>query len=86
MTKSQAQRLMQDLGKNLSEFDYCQDIYISTMKNGSKAYRECAYFEIDGYTFIWTKNSSELLSKKEVGDYIIIPKTANTILTLKKVI
>lgn len=85
MTKSQAQRMMEDLGENLVESDYCHDIYISTKLAGSKSYRECAYFEIENYIFVWNRESSELISRKESGDYIIVPNKRDTVITLKKV-
>lgn len=64
---------MQDLGKNLTQNDYCENIYISTKLDGSKTFRDCAYFEADDYIFVWKKESSVLMSKKKVGDYILVP-------------
>ncbi len=75
--------MMEDLGKNLSDGDYCQDIYISTKHKGSITYRECAYFDTPGYIFVWTRIGSELLSIKEIGDYIIVPKNDGLKITVK---
>ena len=86
MRKSQAHRLMKDLEKNLIDEDYCEDIYISTKSAGTKSFRNCSYFEVDNYIFIWTKEQSLLISSKEVGDYIIIPHKKDNIITLKQVI
>lgn len=85
MTKKQAQNLMNDLGKHLTESDFCQNIYISTQLCGSKVYRNCAYYDTDGYIFIWSKEKSEMLCHKEIGDYVTIPHTSEKILALKKV-
>lgn len=85
MTREQARRLMVDLGKNLTSEDFCQNIYISTKSCGSRTYKSCSYFEAEDHIFVWTEENAEIISKKEVGDYIIIPHTTETILTLKKV-
>lgn len=77
--------LMKDIGKDISEDDYQHDIYVSFKNGAPKSYRNCAYFESDGYTFIWTKNSSEMISRKEVGDYILIPADIAFHIDLKKV-
>lgn len=76
---------MNDIARDISADDYQHDIYISFKEHPSKSYRNCAYFETDGYTFIWTKNSSEMISKSEVGDYILIPADLAIHLNLKKV-
>ena len=85
MTITQAQRLMMDLGKNLIYDDYCEDLYISINNIGTKTFKNCAYFECEGYTFIWTLEESFLISKKEMNDFVIIPKNTETMVNLKKV-
>lgn len=79
MTTGQAKRMMEDLGKNLIDSDYSQNIYISTQLDGSKSYRKCAYFEADNYIFIWKKELSTLISRKQVGDYILVPASKTQI-------
>lgn len=78
--------MMDDLGKHVIESDYCQNIYISTQLNGAKTFRKCAYFEAENYIFVWKKSESLLISKEEVGNYIIVPEKTDTIVTLKKVL
>jgi hypothetical protein len=86
MKRGEAQRLMEDLGKNISKSDYVDDIYLSIRGIGTKVFKNCAYFETDGYTFIWTENESFMLNKSEIGDYVIIPYKPSIKITLKKVI
>lgn len=83
MTKSQAQRLMEDLGKNLVSSDYKDNVYISIKNVGTKIFRECAYHETDGYTFIWTKSERFIINKKEVGGYVVVPYTHDSHLSTK---
>jgi hypothetical protein len=86
MTKTQAQRLMEDLGKNLIHDDYCEDLYISINNIGTKTFKNCSYYECEGYTFIWTCTEKFLLSKKEIGEYVLIPKNKESMVKLNKVI
>ena len=86
MTKTQAQRLMIDLGKNLIHDDYCEDLYISINNIGTKTFKNCSYYECEGYTFIWTCTEKFLLSKKEIGEYVLIPKNKESMVKLNKVI
>jgi len=85
MTKTQAQRLMIDLGKNLIHDDYCEDLYISINNIGTKIFKNCAYYGCEGYTFIWTLEEKFLISKKEINDFVLIPKNTETMVNLKKV-
>lgn len=85
MTRNQAQRLMEDIGKSLTKADYSEDIYLSIRDIGTKVFKKCAYHEVDGYTFIWTEKEQYLISRKEIGDYVVIPYDAAIQITLKKV-
>lgn len=85
MTRNQAQRLMQDIEKSLTQEDFCEDIYLSIKDVGTKTFKRCAYHEIDGYTFIWTEQERYLISRKEIGDHVIIPYDPNFKISLKKV-
>lgn len=85
MTRTQAQRLMIDLGKNLVHDDYCEDLYISIKNIGTKTFKNCAYFECEVYTFIWTHQESFFISKKNMNDFVLIPKSKETMVKLKKV-
>lgn len=86
MTRKQAQRLMEDLEKNLIHDDYCEDLYVSIKNVGTKVFKNCAYYECEGYTFIWTCTEKFLLSKKEIGEYVLIPKNKESMVKLNKVI
>lgn len=76
---------MDDLGKNLTEEDYVDDIYLSINGVGDQIFKKCSYFEYEDYTFIWTKEEKFLISRKEIGDYVIIPYDPSMKVTLKKV-
>lgn len=73
MTRLQAQRLMEDLGKNLTPQDYTENIYVSIKKVGTKVFRQCAFYESEGFTFIWTQKEKFLINRKEVGDFVVVP-------------
>lgn len=86
MTKGQAQKLMDDISKDISEEDYVESIYLSINGVGTKVFKQCTYHDIEGYTFIWTRDEKFLISKKEIGDYVIIPYDPSLKITLKKVV
>lgn len=86
MTRNQAQRLMEDIEKSLTKKNFCEDIYLSIKNVGTKTFKNCAYYEIEGFTFIWTEKERYLISKKEIGDYVIIPYDPNFKISLKKVV
>ena len=73
MTRSQAQRLMEDIGKSLTCLDYSEDVYLSIKGVGSKIIKNCAYHEAENYTFIWTKNEKFLINRKSIAEHVIIP-------------
>jgi hypothetical protein len=73
MTRKQAQNLMEDLGKNLTPSDFSESVYLSIKGVGTKTFRKCAYYEVDGFTFIWTKEDTYIISKEELGEFVIIP-------------
>ena len=72
MTTAAAKRLMADLGKNLTQDDYIENICVSMDGLISGVYKDCAYFESEGYTFVWTKEDSFLIDQKRVGRYAIL--------------
>jgi hypothetical protein len=86
MTRNQAQKLMDDLSDNITEKDYIDDIYLSIKGVGTQVFRNCSYFEADEFTFIWTKNERFLISRKEIGDYVVIPYDLKIKVKLKKVV
>jgi hypothetical protein len=86
MTRKQAEKMMDDLGENITDKDYIDDIYLSIKGVGTQIFRNCSYFEAEGFTFIWTKNERFLISRKEIGDYVVIPYDPNIKVTLKKVV
>ena len=57
---------MEDLGNNLLPEDYRENVYISINGIGTEIFKNCAYFEAEGYSFIWTETEKRLLSKKEM--------------------
>jgi hypothetical protein len=73
MTRFQAQRLMEDIGKSLSSIDYSENIYLSIKGVGSKIIKNCAYHDAENYTFIWTKDEKFLINRKSIADHVIIP-------------
>ena len=51
---------------------------------GTKVFRRCAYYEAEGFTFIWTQENSFIMDKKEMGDFVIIPYEHTTHATINK--
>ena len=86
MTRAEAINLMEDLGKNLSLRDYVDNIYISIKDVGTRVFRNCAYFEAEEYTFIWTHQESFLMDKNEMGDFVVVPYEHNSQVSLEKAI
>lgn len=73
MTRRQAERLKEDLEKSITLDDYIEDLYISIKDIGSKVFRNCVYLEVEGWLFIWTKDESYMVRKKDIGDCLIAP-------------
>lgn len=73
MTKKQSTYLLKDWGANLLPEEYCEHVYISIKGVGAKIFSRCAYYECEGYTFIWTETESFCFDNKDVGDFIMIP-------------
>ena len=82
MTKKQANNLMSDLRKELTSTDFCETLYVSINGIGTKIFKECAYHECDGYTFIWTSDESFLIDKKDCGDFIVVPQSKENFITI----
>ena len=85
MTRNQAQQLMEDIEKSLTSRDFCENIYLSIKDVGTKVFKKCVYHETDGFTFIWTETERYLISKREIGDHVIIPYDPNFKVSLKRV-
>jgi hypothetical protein len=73
---------MMDVRKCLKLKDYCNDIYLSTKKMGTKIFKSCSYFESDGWLFVWTLEDSFSIRSKDVGDFVYVP-TKETIVSSK---
>ena len=76
---------MADIGKTLTDKDYCKNIYVSIKDVGTKVFKKCAHYQNEGYTFIWTETESFLINEKEIGDCVIVPQDSNSIISLNKV-
>ena len=86
MKTQSAKRLMEDLGKNLTQDDYVENICISINGIISAVYEDCSYFESDGYTFVWTREDSFLIDEKKIGRYAILQYNPSIKVTLKTVL
>lgn len=86
MTRVQAQRLMEDIGKSLTSLDYSEDVYLSIKGVGSKTFKKCAYHEVENYTFIWTRSEKFLINRKDIAAHVIIPHDAAMLPLIKKTI
>jgi len=77
MTLKQATNLQKDIGKSIEPDDYIDDIYLSIKDVGSKVFKECTHHRVDDWVFIWTKTESFLINRKDVGDFVMVPKSEN---------
>lgn len=82
MTRKQAESLKEDLEKSITLEDYIEDLYISINGIGSKVFRNCVYLEAEGWLFVWTKEESYMVRKKDIGDCVIAPASYYTTFTL----
>ena len=82
MTRKQAECLKKDLEKSITLEDYIEDLYISIKGIGSKVFKNCVYLEAEGWIFIWTKEESYILRKKDIGECVIAPASYYTTFTI----
>jgi hypothetical protein len=52
---------------------------------GTKVFKKCCYHDVENYIFIWTREDTFLIDKKELGDFVIIPQNSKSFLLTKKV-
>jgi hypothetical protein len=86
MTTVAAKRLMKDLGKNLTQDDYIENVCVSVNGVVRGVYKDCACFESDGYTFIWTREDSFLIDGKKLGRYVILQYNPSIKVALNKTV
>lgn len=84
MTHKQALRLQEDWGKDLEPKDFNETLYVSIKGIGTKVLKNCFFHEDGNYMFIWTKNESFLLNRKELGDFVMVPYPTQIMLSTKK--
>jgi hypothetical protein len=84
MTSKQAIQLQKDWGQHLTEEDYHETLYVSIKGVGAKTFKSCSYHEQDDYIFIWTRDESFLIDRKELGDFVIVSNTYSTIVSSEK--
>lgn len=84
MTRNQALQLQNDWGKHIEKNDMNDNIYLSIKGVGAKVFKKCCYHEQEGYIFIWTKEESFLVKRKDLGDFVLIENPSNTVISLKK--
>lgn len=84
MTRNQALQLQRDWGKDLESRDYSETLYLSIKGIGAKTFKNCCHHEHEGYIFIWTKEESFLVSKKELGDFVMVEDPQDSILSIKQ--
>lgn len=84
MTLRQAQRLLEDLSHEIKARDLIQSIYVSIKDVGTRVFKNCCYHEIENYIFIWTENEKFIISRKTLGDFVIIPQDSNVLVSMRK--
>lgn len=84
MTNKQALQLQKDWGENLTDEDFHETLYMSIKGVGAKTFKSCSYHEQDDYVFIWTREESFLINRKELGDFVIVSNTYSTIVSSEK--
>lgn len=73
MTRKQAQKLMDDLGQDLTPQDYCEQLYVSIPKVGTTVFKDCVYHEAENITLVWTLTDRFIIDKNDLGEAVIIP-------------
>lgn len=84
MTKKQALHLQKDWGSHLVPNDFTETLYVSIKGIGNKIFKNCCYHEQGNYIFIWTKDDSYLINKKELGDFVAISNFNSSIMSVRK--
>jgi hypothetical protein len=84
MTRKQALQLQKDWGRNLTKEDFIQTLYISIKGVGNQTFHQCCCYEQDNYLFIWTKDETFLINKKDLGDFVAITDPHAALTTKKK--
>lgn len=80
MTRSQALKLKDDIGKTIEDADFCDEVYLSIKGVGAKVFKDCNLYEIEGWIFIWTREESFAFCRKDIGDFLMLenPKSFST--------
>jgi hypothetical protein len=73
MTTIEANNLKLDIEKEISEEDYCDDLYLSINGVGTKTFRQSVVHRAENWIFIWTKDESFVINEDEIGDFVLIP-------------
>lgn len=73
MTRKNACKLRDDIGKSLCDDDYNEDVYLSIKHVGTKTFQKCVYHEVENWIFIWTREDSFMVDRKDLGDMVIAP-------------
>jgi hypothetical protein len=81
MTKKQAVMLKDDWGKHLEENDFKTTLYLSIKNNGARMLKNCCFHEQENYIFIWTRSSSFIINKKDIGEFLIVTDPTKPLLS-----
>ena len=76
--------LKDDWGKHLIEEDFSSTLYVSVKDVGTTTFKNCCFHEQENYLFIWTKNESFLLNRKNLGDVVIVSDPTQPLLSKSK--
>ena len=76
---------MKDLGKEIRDDSYVDNIYLSIRDVGTKVFKNCVFFVEDGWMFIWTREESFCIREKDMGDFLVIDANSTCQVELKKV-
>lgn len=72
MTPKQANLFLSDIRSELTDADYCQNIYISLREIGTKSFKNACCQSIDGWLFVCTKIDSFCVQEKNLGDFVCV--------------
>lgn len=84
MNRLNANKLMIDLGKELSEDTFVDNIYLSIRNVGTKVFKKCKFERLEGWIFIWTQDDSFCVKEKDLGDFLVIDTDSPSLIELKK--
>lgn len=85
MNRTNANKLMADLGKEMNHASFTDNIYLSIRNVGTRVFKNCKFESLEGWMFIWTRDDSFCVKEKDLGDFLVIDTDSPVLVGLKKV-